>query len=112
VIREMTRLNNLHGGVNLAQGFPDFPAPPELIAIEARGARLMTVRGELRQQSVGRIERQRKPGPASLSNMTSPHFAGAQRGLLAAAGWEVVKCTVTVMRVMGNGNDALTRAQD
>ena len=32
VIREMTRLNILHGGVNLAQGFPDFPAPPELIA--------------------------------------------------------------------------------
>jgi aminotransferase len=27
VIREMTRLNNLHGGVNLSQGFPDFPAP-------------------------------------------------------------------------------------
>ncbi len=32
VIREMTRLNNLHGGMNLAQGFPDFPAPAELIA--------------------------------------------------------------------------------
>jgi aminotransferase len=27
VIREMTRLNQLHGGVNLSQGFPDFPAP-------------------------------------------------------------------------------------
>ena len=27
VIREMTRLNDLHGGVNLSQGFPDFPAP-------------------------------------------------------------------------------------
>ena len=27
VIREMTRLCNQHGGVNLAQGFPDFPAP-------------------------------------------------------------------------------------
>jgi aspartate/methionine/tyrosine aminotransferase len=27
VIREMTRLNELHGGVNLSQGFPDFPAP-------------------------------------------------------------------------------------
>lgn len=27
VIREMTRLCNLHRGVNLAQGFPDFPAP-------------------------------------------------------------------------------------
>lgn len=28
VIREMTRLCIEHGGVNLAQGFPDFPCPP------------------------------------------------------------------------------------
>jgi aminotransferase len=28
VIREMTRLNQLYGGVNLSQGFPDFAAPP------------------------------------------------------------------------------------
>lgn len=32
VIREMTRLCNERGGVNLAQGFPDFPCPPELKA--------------------------------------------------------------------------------
>ncbi len=30
VIREMTRLANLHGAVNLGQGFPDFPAPQEV----------------------------------------------------------------------------------
>ena len=30
VIREMTRLANAHGAVNLAQGFPDFSCPPEL----------------------------------------------------------------------------------
>lgn len=30
VIREMTRLALLHGAVNLAQGFPDFPAPAEV----------------------------------------------------------------------------------
>jgi len=30
VIREMTRLANLHGAVNLSQGFPDFPAPDEV----------------------------------------------------------------------------------
>jgi L-glutamine---4-(methylsulfanyl)-2-oxobutanoate aminotransferase len=30
VIREMTRLNQLYGGVNLSQGFPDFPAPAEI----------------------------------------------------------------------------------
>ena len=27
VIREMTRLANLHDAINLGQGFPDFPAP-------------------------------------------------------------------------------------
>jgi aspartate/methionine/tyrosine aminotransferase len=30
VIREMTRLAQLHGAVNLSQGFPDFPAPEEV----------------------------------------------------------------------------------
>jgi aminotransferase len=30
VIREMTRLANLHGAVNLSQGFPDFAAPAEV----------------------------------------------------------------------------------
>ena len=30
VIREMTRLCRQHGAVNLAQGFPDFPAPQEI----------------------------------------------------------------------------------
>lgn len=39
VIREMTRLNNLHGGVNLAQGFPDFPAPAELLEAAAQALR-------------------------------------------------------------------------
>lgn len=30
VIREMTRVARSHGAINLAQGFPDFPAPEEL----------------------------------------------------------------------------------
>jgi aminotransferase len=30
VIREMTRLNAIHGGINLAQGFPNFAAPQAL----------------------------------------------------------------------------------
>ncbi len=36
VIREMTRLALLHNAVNLAQGFPDFPAPEELKAAAGR----------------------------------------------------------------------------
>ena len=31
VIREMTRVVNQHGGVNLAQGMPNFAPPQELI---------------------------------------------------------------------------------
>jgi aminotransferase len=40
VIREMTRLAVRHGAINLAQGFPDFPAPEALkqAAAEAIGA--------------------------------------------------------------------------
>jgi aminotransferase len=36
VIREMTRLADLHGAVNLAQGFPDFDAPEEIKAAAVR----------------------------------------------------------------------------
>jgi len=31
VIREMTRINNQHDGINLAQGMPNFPPPPEIL---------------------------------------------------------------------------------
>src|SRR3972149_972116 len=36
VIREMTRIASLHGAVNLAQGFPDFDPPRELVAAAKR----------------------------------------------------------------------------
>ncbi|HLU69743.1 MAG TPA: aminotransferase class I/II-fold pyridoxal phosphate-dependent enzyme, partial [Fibrobacteria bacterium] len=36
VIREQTRLAHVHGAVNLAQGFPDFPCPPELKELARR----------------------------------------------------------------------------
>ncbi len=39
VIREMTRLCNLHEGINLAQGFPDFDPPAELIEAAIRAMR-------------------------------------------------------------------------
>jgi aminotransferase len=32
VIREMTRLSDMHGAINMAQGFPDFDSPAALIA--------------------------------------------------------------------------------
>jgi hypothetical protein len=36
VIREMTRLAVRHGAINLAQGFPDFPAPAALKSAAAQ----------------------------------------------------------------------------
>ncbi len=39
VIREMTRLSMRRGGVNLAQGMPDFPAPPEIKEAAVRAIR-------------------------------------------------------------------------
>jgi aminotransferase len=39
VIREMTRLADEHGGINLAQGFPDFDAPEEVKEAACRAIR-------------------------------------------------------------------------
>ncbi|MCA1964824.1 MAG: aminotransferase, partial [Prosthecobacter sp.] len=39
VIREMTRLSNRYGSINLAQGFPDFDPPAELVDALAEAIR-------------------------------------------------------------------------
>jgi aspartate/methionine/tyrosine aminotransferase len=47
VIREMTRLSQLHGGVNLSQGFPDFPAPEAV-----KEAACAAIRADVNQYAV------------------------------------------------------------
>ena len=47
VIREMTRLAQAHGAVNLSQGFPDFPAPEEL-----KRAACDALQGDINQYAV------------------------------------------------------------
>src|SRR4030043_616577 len=47
VIREMTRVCLKHEGVNLAQGFPDFPAPAEI-----KEAALKAIRADLNQYAI------------------------------------------------------------
>jgi aminotransferase len=47
VIREMTRLNQMYGGVNLSQGFPDFPAPAEV-----KEAACAAIRADVNQYAV------------------------------------------------------------
>src|SRR6202042_2820906 len=39
VIREMTRLANQHGAINLAQGFPDFDPPDALVEALIKASR-------------------------------------------------------------------------
>jgi len=47
VIREMTRLANAHGAVNLSQGFPDFPAPDAI-----KEAACDAIRADINQYAV------------------------------------------------------------
>lgn len=47
VIREMTRVADEHGAINLSQGFPDFPPPPELVHAAERA-----IRGDHHQYAV------------------------------------------------------------
>jgi len=47
VIREMTRLADAAGAINLAQGFPDFPAPPSL-----KEAACEAIRNDVNQYAV------------------------------------------------------------
>ncbi len=47
VIREMTRLCQSHGGINLAQGFPDFPAPKEI-----KEAAVAAIRADINQYAI------------------------------------------------------------
>ena len=47
VIREMTRLCQIHGGINLAQGFPDFPAPSEI-----KEAAVAAIRADVNQYAI------------------------------------------------------------
>jgi aspartate/methionine/tyrosine aminotransferase len=47
VIREMTRICLKHGGINLAQGFPDFAAPTEI-----KEAAVEKIRGDVNQYAI------------------------------------------------------------
>jgi len=47
VIREMTRLCQQHGGINLAQGFPDFPAPEAI-----KEAAVSAIRSDVNQYAI------------------------------------------------------------
>jgi aspartate/methionine/tyrosine aminotransferase len=62
VIREMTRQAMLHGAVNLSQGFPDFPAPPEI-----KRAAQDAIASDINQYAI-------TWGAKSLRNAIAAHF--------------------------------------
>ena len=68
VIREMTRICLKHKGVNLAQGFPDFPAPAEIkeAAVQGDPGRFQPVCHHL-----GRRQIFAKPLPKNLPGITA-----------------------------------------
>ena len=47
VIREMTRVAQQHGAINLAQGFPDFPMPAPM-----KDAACTAIQGDVNQYAV------------------------------------------------------------
>jgi aminotransferase len=47
VIREMTRVSNQHGAINLAQGFPDFPMPEPM-----KDAACAAIQGDINQYAI------------------------------------------------------------
>ena len=47
VIREMTRVANEYGAINLAQGFPDFPMPEAM-----KQAACAAIRGDVNQYAI------------------------------------------------------------
>ena len=47
VIREMTRVANQHGAINLAQGFPDFPMPEPM-----KDAACAAIQGDINQYAI------------------------------------------------------------
>ncbi len=67
VIREMTRLAMKHGAVNLAQGFPDFPAPAEI-----KQAAQEAISRDVNQYAI-------TWGAKSLRDAIAFKFAGTQR---------------------------------
>src|SRR5678815_4489590 len=67
VIREMTRLCALHDGVNLAQGFPDFPCPREL-----KDAAIEAIERDVNQYAITWGAKGFRDAPVSYTHLTLP----------------------------------------
>jgi aminotransferase len=79
VIREMTRQAMLHGAVNLAQGFPDFPAPREI-----KEAAQEAIAGDVNQYAI-------TWGAKNLRNAIAQQMKAAQ-GILVDPETQITVC--------------------
>jgi len=79
VIREMTRQAALYGAINLAQGFPDFPAPAEI-----KRAALEAIDGDVNQYAI-------TWGARDLRNAIAEHMKESQ-GITVDPETEITVC--------------------
>jgi aminotransferase len=101
VIREMTRLNQQYGGVNLSQGFPDFPAP-ELV----KDAACAAIRADVNQYAV-------TWGTRALREAVAREFS-RRHGLAVDADQQVTVCCgateammATMMAIIDPGDEVV-----
>jgi aspartate/methionine/tyrosine aminotransferase len=101
VIREMTRLNQMYGGVNLSQGFPDFPAPTVV-----KDAACAAIRADVNQYAV-------TWGTRTLREAIAREFA-RRYGVTAVADEQVTVCCgateammATMMAVIDPGDEVV-----
>ena len=101
VIREMTRLNQMYGGVNLSQGFPDFPAPAVV-----KEAACTAIRADVNQYAV-------TWGTRSLREAIAREF-GRRYGVPVVADEQVTVCCgsteammATMMAIIDPGDEVV-----
>src|SRR5712672_671114 len=101
VIREMTRLNQLYGGVNLSQGFPDFPAPAVV-----KDAACAAIQADVNQYAV-------TWGTRSLREAIAREF-GRRYGVAVAPDLQVTVCCgateamiATLMAIIDPGDEVV-----
>src|SRR3954467_5562506 len=101
VIREMTRLNHLYGGVNLSQGFPDFPAPQAI-----KDAACEAIQADVNQYAI-------TWGAPALRAAIADKYGGAPSRALAREREITVVCGATeamlaaVMAVVDPGDEVV-----
>ncbi len=101
VIREMTRLNQQYGGVNLSQGFPDFPAPDVV-----KEAACAAIRADVNQYAV-------TWGTRALREAVAREFS-RRHGLAVDADQQVTVCCgateammATMMAIIDPGDEVV-----